>query len=196
MATLCTCRHEWLVHAKGGLGGGCSIEDCPCAGFKAGAPSHIFTPGSSKEDLVAKAEAARAVDLWARVVTIWESDDGPTKAHDPEILERIAGVIDEWHGFAGVPKADAASAEEEDDDSAFAFIAHEGLVDEYNAWCERAPEREQQNALFKVWWAERKAAQAAAGCTHPDGEKCLNCDDGGFAAWLAKRNKQAMQEGT
>jgi hypothetical protein len=46
-------------------------------------------------------EPAHAADLWERLVTIWESDDGPTKAYDHEILERIAALVDEWQGFVG-----------------------------------------------------------------------------------------------
>lgn len=45
---------------------------------------------------------ARKAALWDRLMAIWLSDDGePTKAYDPEVLERIAMLVNEWQGFAG-----------------------------------------------------------------------------------------------
>ncbi len=58
----------------------------------------VTAEGRSSARVEDGAEVLQAARLWERVVTIWESDDGtPTKAYDPEILERIAALIDEWH---------------------------------------------------------------------------------------------------
>ncbi len=133
-----------------------------------------------------------AADLWARLVTAWESADGSDDQEQDEFASAVAALVAEWQGFVGAPKAAPPSEDEDDDDddSAFAFIAHEGLVDEYNAWCKAAPERAQREALFSVWQAELKAAQVAAGCTHPEGI-CANCKGhGNFSTWLTAREKE------
>lgn len=55
----------------------------------------------NKEDLAADMEVAQAAELWVRLVAIIESDDGPTKAYDHEIVEKIVALVDEWQGFVG-----------------------------------------------------------------------------------------------
>jgi hypothetical protein len=90
MATNCTCRHRWIQHAKGGPGGSCSVDDCPCTGFTAGAPSHIYTPA----DLAADMEVAQAAELWNRLVALWEACEQVDELHNG-----IGALVDEWQGF-------------------------------------------------------------------------------------------------
>lgn len=138
-------------------------------------------------------ERDRAADLWARLVTAWESADGSDDRDQDEFASAVATLVAEWQGFADGETKSAAAAPSDDDDSAFAFLAEQGLVDEYNAWCAAAPERAQREALFGAWQAELKAAQVAAGCAHPDGTICPNCmGHGNFAKWLAERKKAAV----
>lgn len=50
---------------------------------------------TANEVLAAQAEAAA---MWDRLLAIWQSEDGePTKAHDYEVLERIAALVTEWN---------------------------------------------------------------------------------------------------
>lgn len=49
-------------------------------------------------------EEAIAAALWERLVALMESDDGPTKAYDHEILEKIVALVDEWQGLAEKPE--------------------------------------------------------------------------------------------
>lgn len=186
-----------LAAANSELAKLCGCGDAKCKGTSAHQDGFLVGYRARGADV----ETARAADLWARLVTLWESHDSADVAArlegegwDNSLVVAIAGLIDEWQGFMAAPAAKTPIAEEDDDDSAFQFIAYEGLVDEYNAWCAAAPERAQGEALFGVWQAELKAAQVAAGCSHPDGTICPNCKGhGNLAKWLAERKKQTPE---
>lgn len=64
-------------------------------------------PGLSDRMEAEVAENERATELWARLVTLWEScEDGDGESGGPELLNQIGALVEEWQGFkapAGQP---------------------------------------------------------------------------------------------